>query len=417
MGLLILASTNPQFSYVIGKNPSSPPLEKAVSKGHARGAFSPSASSYYVRFQDDVFDSSYSESFEYLNGAQYYSVRMYQNLLEEYFGTLRNKGHKDDTEAGYTHSLRLNLVRVRRDQAIFRHLAGAYKDFQLSAEDVPGLPAADYCTLTIETHTRSLQAVLQFAYVVLLVTGKGNFTIDAQSIQKLLRQIVALGAEYYVRYYLSSRLLQSRKEFAACKPMLETHPSATLSLHYGTTQQQRKDWIVRFLSPGSILEVGCGPGYYAMALAPQVPTYYAVDTDAAELGKLRAKASEKQLHNICCFQSFAEWKLEELKEPLGAVLMTEVLEHMAPKEAVALLADVLTTLPSTRVIITMPNREFNVHYGFGPSEMRHEDHHFEPSRAEFEAFIHEAAPSRNGEYFAVGDVVNGVSVSHGYVFS
>jgi len=65
----------------------------------------------------------------------------------------------------------------------------------------------------------------------------------------------------------------------------------------------------------------------------------------------------------------------------AAVLM-EVVEHVDPPRLPALEATVFGHARPRAVIVTTPNVEYNVHYE-GLSGLRHSDHRFEWTRAEF----------------------------------
>jgi hypothetical protein len=66
--------------------------------------------------------------------------------------------------------------------------------------------------------------------------------------------------------------------------------------------------------------------------------------------------------------------------------MTEVIEHIEGAEAAKLVEAVLRTNFS-KVVITVPNRDFNINYNIGPDEMRHSDHKWEPNLEEFHTLM------------------------------
>lgn len=72
--------------------------------------------------------------------------------------------------------------------------------------------------------------------------------------------------------------------------------------------------------------------------------------------------------------------LDELPEIPGpkTMLLTEVIEHNSKKDAFELLKKCL--LPETRIIVTTPNRDFNIHYTFDDDEVK------TPTEADFPRF-------------------------------
>lgn len=70
----------------------------------------------------------------------------------------------------------------------------------------------------------------------------------------------------------------------------------------------------------------------------------------------------------------------------AAVLM-EVVEHVDPERLPDLVRAVFGVATPTTVLVTTPNREFNVNYpALVAGGMRHPDHRFEWTRAEFAAW-------------------------------
>jgi hypothetical protein len=436
MGVLTLKSTNPKLSYVISKNPASGPLVRKIRKGTATGRFLPKTDAYMIHFKDGDFQNSFSEEFDYLNGAQYFSPVMYNCLVEEYFKTIRNQGHTDDTPEVYDHEMVLEMTTLKPSTAIFRHLQ-TYPAFQVTYTD---LQSGRYTRVSIKTKL-SIQALLQFSSMLTLLaifTTDDDYYVADDQVAKIIRHVKALELGYYVIYYISSRLIRGKEAFAKYKPLLEEHPTLAMTLNKGNTQEQRKDWIFKHGVYDLVsIEIGCGSGYYALPIAKRnlKHTYFAIDTDAEELSHVRRKADHKKLENIMLFNSFEEFLVSDeatafrvpdpndpLKNinsgaPMVAILMTEVLEHVEPHESIVLLTEVLKTLNWTSVVITMPNSEFNVHYNL--QGMRHPDHKYEPTKTQFIQMIGAAMGNAGlggyeSEYHQVGDIVNGQSVSHGW---
>lgn len=88
------------------------------------------------------------------------------------------------------------------------------------------------------------------------------------------------------------------------------------------------------------------------------------------------------------------------------MLITEVLEHMPKEDAVKLLDSVLAG-EFNKVVVTMPNKDFNRFYGLSDDEMRHPDHRYEPTESEFYVWMMDAAIKNRCqvEFFNVGDRV------------
>ena len=66
-----------------------------------------------------------------------------------------------------------------------------------------------------------------------------------------------------------------------------------------------------------------------------------------------------------------------------AAILVEVIEHLAENELHAAMCNVLGYMCPTTVVLTTPNREYNVLLPEGNTRLRHPDHRFEWTRAEF----------------------------------
>lgn len=76
--------------------------------------------------------------------------------------------------------------------------------------------------------------------------------------------------------------------------------------------------------------------------------------------------------------------------------LVEVIEHLDPPRLEALSRVVFECARPTHIIITTPNIEYNVLFeGMNPGQLRHRDHRFEWTRAEFEFWAHKVAKSHN----------------------
>ena len=86
--------------------------------------------------------------------------------------------------------------------------------------------------------------------------------------------------------------------------------------------------------------------------------------------------------------------------------LIEVIEHIEPWRLDAVEHVVFAEAQPGRVVVTTPNIEHNVRFaGMDPGRLRHADHRFEWSRAEFATWC-EAVADRHGyavTYAAIGD--------------
>jgi hypothetical protein len=89
------------------------------------------------------------------------------------------------------------------------------------------------------------------------------------------------------------------------------------------------------------------------------------------------------------------------------VILSEVLEHIEKDEALKLL-QALRQVEVNKLIITVPNKDFNEFYGMAETEFRHDDHKWEPTYDEWVKFLGDAAKTTGlylTKFCKAGDVV------------
>ena len=150
-----------------------------------------------------------------------------------------------------------------------------------------------------------------------------------------------------------------------------------------------------------VVDLGCGEGYYLQALLADATftEIVGVDVGAGMLARAEkrlglARLGDRQRERLTLRQSSATYRDDTLTG-YDAVLLVEVIEHVEPDRLPSLERSVFGYAKPRSVIVTTPDRDYNVHYDLGEHEMRHPDHRFEWNRPQFEAWAHGVA-ERNG---------------------
>jgi 3' terminal RNA ribose 2'-O-methyltransferase Hen1 len=100
---------------------------------------------------------------------------------------------------------------------------------------------------------------------------------------------------------------------------------------------------------------------------------------------------EAKRQRLTIFQSSLTYRDDRLAGLDAAVLM-EVIEHLDPERIPALERTVFGFAAPATVVVTTPNVEYNPHFETLPAgALRHRDHRFEWTRAEFRAWAQAAA--------------------------
>lgn len=145
------------------------------------------------------------------------------------------------------------------------------------------------------------------------------------------------------------------------------------------------------LGATSVIDLGCGGGELVGALLGRPRFARVAGTDVSSLAltiaarklKLERMPDSKRAR-LTLFQGSLTYTDKRLSGYDAAVLM-EVIEHVDPPRLAALERVVFGHAKPGHVIVTTPNIEYNVRYEF-LTGLRHRDHRFEWTRAEFAAW-------------------------------
>ncbi|WP_172195779.1 class I SAM-dependent methyltransferase [Saccharibacillus qingshengii] len=418
MAIVQLSSTHPDFSFLIRKNPSTGMLIRPIRKGLAYGWYG-DPQTFNVYFKDADNEVSYKrsehEEFEYLNVSRYNTPLFPLNAINEFFSHPLKPDDRD-TE-GHTHTLFVNMVHVERDRYL-DFFAKHFPDIKFEAE----LLAHKSYSLKMTTN-RNLYVLLHAASVLFLflsMFGKEFIDLSEPVVEKYIRSVNIIDAPFYIRSLFVRNFLGSRAMFRKYAAELERTDRYDIRFDFGGTAFQRRSAITQRLAfDKSILDIGCGEGFYAIPYAARIQddySYYAIDVNAEVLEETVRKAEKKELDNLIPFASLAQF-LDSYNGEQVDVILTEVVEHMGTEEAAALVRLILKKVNFDRFVITTPNADFNVFYEL--EGMRHDDHDWEMPQTEFRAWIGELAAKHavHAEWLEIGDRVNGMTTTQGVLFT
>ncbi|MED4954883.1 class I SAM-dependent methyltransferase [Paenibacillus macerans] len=415
MAIIQVRSTNPQFSFLIKKNPHSGMLLRSIRKGMAYGWYT-GEHTFNVYFKDADNDISYKqheqENFEYLNVSRYNTPLFPLNAIGEFFSAPLKAQDARDTE-GYEHTFFINMIHIER----VRYIEFFAKHLKELTFDITHQADKSY-SLTVKTE-KSLYLLLHTVSVLCLFLSMfGNEYIDISDsiLDKYIKSLNVIDAPFYIRSLFVRNFLSSRDRFNRYKAELEKTDRYDIQFAYGGTALQRRNYIGNALAfDKSILDVGCGEGFYAIPFAGKIEgTYYAVDINEELLEQVKRKAARKELDNLVTFASINHF-LESYNGEQVDVILTEVIEHMSQDEAGRLIRQICAKVDFERFIITTPNADFNRYYEL--SEFRHDDHKWEMGEASFRQWIGEVLrdTEMHFEFVAVGDGVDHIKTTQGVI--
>ncbi|GGY24780.1 3' terminal RNA ribose 2'-O-methyltransferase Hen1 [Streptomyces djakartensis] len=273
-----------------------------------------------------------------------------------------------------------------------------------------------YVRLELESTGRTLAEALRHLYVLLPVLDDAkHYWVSSEEVDKLLRAGEGWLAGHPEQKLITSRYLSRRwsltrqaAERLELVRLAETDDSEieeidnAVEAETGTEErptplaEQRREAITAALKASGaarVLDLGCGQGQLTQALLkdPAFTEIVGLDVSVRALTiasrRLRLdRMGERQAARVKLLQGSLAYTDRRLKGYDAAVL-SEVIEHLDLPRLPALEYAVFGSARPRTVLVTTPNVEYNVRWESLPTgHVRHGDHRFEWTRAEFRAW-------------------------------
>jgi 2-polyprenyl-3-methyl-5-hydroxy-6-metoxy-1,4-benzoquinol methylase len=408
MAFLQLSSTNPNFSYILKKNPVSGMLIKPNRKGRLFAWYN-GPNVFNIYFRDSDMEVSYSgEDFEYMDVTRYNAPMFLINAFSEFLNHMKKVDDKDIT--GYEHILMINQMRCKsgsidRFKSHFIDLGYEFKFDEVA-----------FRNYRIEIKTKNtLRELVNLGQIFAIFNSLLNNDLEIISdndIDKYVNCLQVIDSPYYIRHLFKLYFMKTQKIFNKYKPLIEKSEKDKIEFEFGSTLTQRIYAIMKHLDfKYPIIDIGCGTGDYVREFAPKLGEleYHAIDIAPERIEAVKRLCVRKKIENVVLWLSVDEF-ISVGNFPNNAnIIMTEVVEHMTKDDA-AVLIDKVLRWQFKSVIITTPNKTFNSNYQLLEEDMRNEDHVFEMTKKEFVVWIEELVSRHNCQtkFFEIGDNVNGL---------
>jgi 3' terminal RNA ribose 2'-O-methyltransferase Hen1 len=273
---------------------------------------------------------------------------------------------------------------------------------------VPSWGDSPYVSLRLTGTLRLADALTQL-YVLLPVLDDGkHYWVGEAEIDKLMR---AGGAwlpghperELITRRYLRhqrSLILSAVDRLAEVDDLVPAPAEEAPTKPLATLRAAAVIDVLKAENASSVVDLGCGQGalLHELIADPAFTKVLGVDVShrALEVAAKRLsldRMPDTQRARIELIQSSVTYRDDRLTGHDAIVLM-EVVEHVDQSRLVALERTVFGNAKPTSVIVTTPNADYNVLYPvLSAGTMRHRDHRFEWTRAEFAAWATTTAAS------------------------
>ena len=358
--------------------------------------------------------SSDAELTQYVNDRPYAASSLLAVAIKEAFRTAltgRCDARPDLAAETIPLALRVPALRCRGGTALV-HRVFAPLGWGVEARSQPLTPAewgdSPYVDLHLTGELRLADA-LNHLYVLLPVLDDAkHYWVSTEEVDKLIRAGRDWLAghpekELITRRYLSHQQRLTRSALARLAEADDTEPE---ELDNAVTEDdadqkkplavQRREVILAILRESGarrVGDLGCGAGALTRDLLAdqQLDHIVAVDVSARALQLAARHLKLDQMpatrrERLTIFQSSLTYRDDRLAGLDAAVLM-EVIEHLDPERIPALERVVFGFAAPATVVVTTPNAEYNAHFETLPvGALRHRDHRFEWTRAQFRAW-------------------------------
>ncbi|MGW0494324.1 3' terminal RNA ribose 2'-O-methyltransferase Hen1 [Streptomyces sp. NPDC003007] len=291
-----------------------------------------------------------------------------------------------------------------------------------------------YVSLVLESDALTLAEALRHLYVLLPVLDDAkHYWVAPDEVDKLLRvgegwlpghpEQRLITSRYLSRRWALTRQATERLELVRLAEADDSEVEEIDNAVEAETEAEekpaplavrRREAIVTALRQSKaarVLDLGCGQGQLVQTLLkdPAFTEIVGVDVSmrALTIASRRLKLDrmgERQASRVQLFQGSLAYTDVRLKGYDAAVL-SEVIEHLDLPRLPALEYAVFGSARPRTVLVTTPNSEYNVRWESLPAgHVRHGDHRFEWTRAEFRAWA-DAVAERHGygvEFVPVG---------------
>ncbi len=358
---------------------------------------------------------------QYVNDRPYVASSFLSVALAQVFGSALNGHSKERPDLAQTPiplEAAISALPCRQGETLLRKLFEPL-GYAVGVERYPLDPAFPawgeslYYRLTLQATCR-LASLLSHLYVLIPVLDDDkHYWVSESEVEKLLRNGEGWLAQHPERALIARRYLRHQWHLtraALAQLVEEGDPDQTEVDHAAeeaafekpvSLNEQRIGSVLAALRASGaqrVLDLGCAEGQLIRELmkTPQFTEIVGLDVSwrvleiASEKLRLERQPSTqrqrvKLLHGSLIYR-------DKRIEGYDAAAVVEVIEHLDPHRLAAFERVLFEFARPRTVVITTPNAEYNVKFETLPvGRLRHRDHRFEWTRAEFQAWARQVA--------------------------
>ncbi|MGI8683905.1 MAG: 3' terminal RNA ribose 2'-O-methyltransferase Hen1 [Acidimicrobiales bacterium] len=354
---------------------------------------------------------------QYVNDRPYATSSFLSVALGRMLGTAlagRSKERPDLVDAPIPITVRLPVVACRGGEPILRRLFEPL-GYRVEATAIPldptfpGWGDSQYLDVTLSA-SRPIREILEHLFVLLPVLDDDkHYWVGADEVDKLVRRGGAWLGEHPDQELIARRYLRHDRRLTldALARLLSDEPADqdddAGSAHDAEEQEvvekplslneQRLETVIeRLRSSGArrVVDLGCGSGKLVQRILRQTTVEKVLGVDVSHRAlegaarRLHLDTMAPRLRERVDLVQGALTYRDRWLEGFDAATVIEVIEHLDPGRLDAFERALFAHARPVSVIVTTPNVEYNVLFATLPAgSLRHKDHRFEWTRAEF----------------------------------
>ncbi|MBD1873803.1 3' terminal RNA ribose 2'-O-methyltransferase Hen1 [Nodosilinea sp. FACHB-131] len=360
---------------------------------------------------------------QYVNDRPYVASSFLSVAIAKVFGTAL-AGHcaqrPELVETAIPLTIGLPVLPCRGGEALLRQLFEPL-GYGVIAEPLPlddqfaDWGNSPYFAVTLH-HTVRLADLLSHLYVLIPVLDDDkHYWVGDEEVEKLLRHGSGWLNHHPARETIARRYLKQQRQLTRlaleqlsdgnspdpdAPETSQAQTEETLEQPISLNQQRLAAVVATLKASGAkrVVDLGCGEGKLLRSLLKDPSFEHIAGVDVSHRALERAQErlersflSPMQRSRLNLFQGSLTYRDERLSG-FDAATVVEVIEHLDPDRLASLERVLFEFARPQAVIITTPNVEYNSRFaGLPAGTLRHSDHRFEWTRAEFQGWATQVA--------------------------